>query len=351
MLLRSAYASMLLFSALSLPMGAQTASTAKNTAVPLAGVRYRYWTEELMQFIGPELPYSMISIEVDNRGKAPVYDAMLADKQGKNIVHYVNTDAQLETDRKAGLTVYKVAMQLDEPDALVKGAQYMLRFNTEKGVPVVWQFILGTDLTEQGGGISPVPSAVPEVHYRTVGALAGEGTAIQIGGVTSKADVWKEIAQPPYFVPYRGAVATDIHILTFMPGETVWKQGAREMTDENGTTVSLAREATQFSITDPARGTTAAYQLADGSGIARVSFGPVKAKRNQTVSLVFTPPVAPGIKSTFSMVVGSKDKIVTGTVATAAGSGNSIDESWSLASSTPQRTEPPVVKAQVSVLP
>ena len=194
--------------------------------LPLAGVYYRYWPEQIVQWVGPELPYSMIVLEVDDRGKQPIYDVQLIPRSEGKPVHYTNSAEELAIDQATGQEVNQVAMQFDAPSDPANGAQYMLRFNTEKGTPVVWQFVLGTDVSEQGSGLSPVPAPIPILMYREQGGLAGEGTALQIGGVTSTADVWKEIAQPPYFVPYRGALSTGVHILTFAPVTLAWKSAA-----------------------------------------------------------------------------------------------------------------------------
>jgi hypothetical protein len=196
-------------------LAAQTAPPTQT--LPLAGVYYRYWPEQIVQWVGPELPYTMIVLAVDDRGKQPVYDVQLIPRPAAAPVHYTNSAEELAIIQATGQEVHQVAMQFDAPSDPANGAQYQLRFNTEKGTPVVWQFVLGTDVSEQGSGLSPVPAPIPILMYREQGGLAGQGTALQIGGVTSTADVWKEIAQPPYFVPYRGALSIGVHILTFAP--------------------------------------------------------------------------------------------------------------------------------------
>jgi hypothetical protein len=172
-------------------LAAQTSAT----TLPLAGVYYRYWPEQIVQWVGPELPYSMIVLSLDDRSKQPIYDVQLIPRAVGKPVHYTNSAAELAIVQATGQEVHQVAMQFDGPSDPEKGAQYMLRFNTEKGTPVVWQFVLGTDVSEQGSGLSPVPAPIPILMYREQGGLAGEGTALQIGGVTSTADVWKEIAR------------------------------------------------------------------------------------------------------------------------------------------------------------
>jgi hypothetical protein len=217
-------------------------------------------------------------------------------------------------------------MQFDAPSDPANGAQYQLRFNTEKGTPVVWQFVLGTDVSEQGSGLSPVPAPIPILMYREQGGLAGEGTALQIGGVTSTADVWKEIAQPPYFVPYRGALSTGVHILTFAPVDSTWKSDAQSLTDARGRSLALATTADGATMTDKTLAVSASYALFSNS-VTRVTFAPSGVKGTHSVTLQFSPALAPGSQSTFDVIVGKKTKIASGAVQESAGP--TLTESWS----------------------
>jgi hypothetical protein len=83
-----------LASLVAFPLGsyAQSAQPAQAPSIlPLAGLHYRYWPKQMVQWIGPELPYSMIVLYIDDRGKQPIYDVELMDKSGRNVVHYTNT--------------------------------------------------------------------------------------------------------------------------------------------------------------------------------------------------------------------------------------------------------------------
>ena len=286
------------------PAGSSASADAALSA--LSGLHYRYWPEQIVQWIGPELPYSMIVLNVDDRGKQPVYDVELIDKSGKEIVHYTNSAMELARDQRIGFDVHQVAMKLDGPADPAKGAQYMLRFNTEKGVPVVWQFVLGSDVSEQGSGVSPFAAGpVSLLIYREQGGLAGQGTALQVGSVTSTAAEWTELAQPPYFVPYRGALSVDSHVLSFAPGGPPMKPGPGMTIARNGDTVT---------VTNDALGVTAVYTLDANHAVIRATFGPVKAKSGHTVSVEFTPALMAGGTSKFEVVAGKKNKIAEGTV-------------------------------------
>lgn len=330
------------------PLALSAQTPASSPTLPLAGVYYRYWPEQIVQWVGPELPYSMIVLSVDDREKQPVYDVQLIPRAAGKPVHYTNSAQEMAIDQRAGLEAHQVAMQFDGPSDPEKGAQYMLRFNTDKGTPVVWQFVLGTDVTEQGSGVSPVPAPIPIVMYREQGGLAGEGTALQVGGVTSTADVWKEIAQPPYFVPYRGALSTGVHILTFVPGDITWKSAAQSLTDANGRSLSLTQTGDNTSMTDKALAVTAAYTLA-GQAISRVSFSPAGGKHDHVVTLQFSPALAPGSASSFEIIAGKKTKIAAGSVQESAPQGSALTDSWSFAS--PNDLKPLTAKASESLQP
>jgi hypothetical protein len=334
--------------ALPLTLGAQTAPAASAPTLPLAGVYYRYWPEQIVQWVGPELPYSMIVLSVDDRSKQPIYDVQLIPREAGRPVRYTNSAEELAIDQRMGQEVHQVAMQFDGPSDPENGAQYMLRFNTEKGVPVVWQFVLGSDVSEQGSGLSPVPAPIPILMYREQGGLAGAGTALQIGGVTSTADVWKELAHPPFFVPYRGALSTGVHILTFAPGEVSWKSDAQSLTDANGRSFSVAAAGDTTTMTDKALAVSASYTLAAGA-ISRVTFGPAGGKHDHILTLQFSPALAPGSESSFDVVAGKKTKVATGSVQEAAASASGVTESWTFA--TPDALKPLSAKATETLQP
>lgn len=314
---------------------------------PLAGVHYRYWPLQIVQWIGSELPYSMILVDVDKRGPQPIYDAELFDRAGK-LTHYTNSPEQLALDKRLGAPAFQVPMQLDGPDEPAKGAQYLLRFNTETGTPVSWQFIEGTDESDQGSGLSPIDIPIPILMYREQGALAGEGSAVKIGNTVSTADVWQEFAHPPYFIPYHGAISTGIHILTFVPDNATWKLDGSTLKTEDGVTLAMTHE-TGKGGTQSTTFTNDAYDLsisldheANGA-ISRAWFGPKGAKPEHTVSIAFTPAAAAGVQSKFDVIAGKKTKLASGTVETGSGPDNSVTESWSFA--TPDSVKGKTAKA------
>ena len=184
---------------------------------------YRHWPEQFVQWIGPELPYTMIELYVDPAGGAtPVYDAVLTERATGKRVHYTNQQQMLDIDKRSGADAYLTTMQLDRPANAATGATYLLRFVDHAGQPVSWQFIQGSDISERGGGSSPAGLAPPVLMYRERSAVAGEGSALKIGNAVSVADVWTEISQPPYFVAYHGAISENVDIAVFAGSEQQW---------------------------------------------------------------------------------------------------------------------------------
>jgi hypothetical protein len=309
-----------------------TPAPAAAAVLPLPGVHYRYWPLQIVQWIGPELPYSMIVLEIDNRGKTPVYDVELKPRSAGDPIHYTNSAEELAIDQHAGMTVHQVPMQLDGPPEPAKDAQYLLRFIADDNVPVAWQFVQGTDMSDRGSGMTPVDAPIPVLLYREQGALAGQGSAIKIGSVTSTAEVWSEFAQPPYFVPYHGAISTGVHVLSFAPGVSVWQAKADALTAPTGVSLALQHGDGELTMSYAALGVSMVYTGDSATGISRVGFGPTDAKRDDTVSLVFKTPFRAGATSEFEIVAGKKTKLAAGEVQATKDAHGGTSATWMLRS-------------------
>jgi hypothetical protein len=187
-------------------------------------VSYQYWPTQYIQFLtGPELPYVMFMFEADtSNSKHPSYHASFTTRDGKRI-HYSNTDALTLYYKASGEESYKTefAAEIDDSDKV--GAASTIRFSTRDEKPVEFRFVQGSDVSTQGSGLQPIPTApIPILAYRELGAVAGEGTALKVGDTVSTAEVWTEISHPPYFVAYRGAMTSSAHSLVFYKGTQTW---------------------------------------------------------------------------------------------------------------------------------
>ena len=190
-------------------------------APPNPGIlmNYQYWPEQFVQFVGPELPYSMITVEVAP-GKTPIIAVTLTGRSDHNRTLYSDNPAVIAAAKAQGIEAHQTALAWEEADTQTTGSASTLRMSLADGKPLEWRFVQGSDITDQGGGLTPLAdSPIPILAYREQAAVAGEGTALKIGNVTSTADIWKEISQPPYFIAYHGALSIAAHTLVFQPGK------------------------------------------------------------------------------------------------------------------------------------
>lgn len=202
---------------------AQSKAAPLPPPLPPLHMAYRYWPEQFIQWVGPELPYSTIELYADRAANQPLYDVVLTDRSTGKRVHYSNQQQMVDIDKLSG-DAYLTKIALAAPEAENAGATWNISFTTEDGKPVLWRFIQGSDVTEQGGGLTPMPTLPMLMFmYREQAAVAGEGTALQVGTQVSEADLWKEISHPPYFVAYRGAHSVGVNIAILAPGTVEWK--------------------------------------------------------------------------------------------------------------------------------
>ena len=300
---------------------------------------YRHWPEQFIQWIGPELPYTMIELYVDpGAGTTPVYDAVLTERTTGKRIHYANQQQMVDIDKRSGAEAYLATMQLDRPANAGKDATYLLRFVDHAGEPVSWQFIQGSDISERGGGSSPAGIDPPVLMYRERSAVAGEGAAVKIGNKVSVADVWTEISQPPYFVAYHGAVSENVDIAVFAGAGQQWTTvsapkslavGAEwklKAQDGLGCTLrvqALAGDrATVVDSDDHLPGRTVTIEAVWGSGawsIEKLHYAAAGADAsqdaNQGLTISFVPGAnATGAPSKFEVTAGKKTRIASGVV-------------------------------------
>ncbi len=319
---------------------AQTAAVpaaAPVLAPPVVPIRtvYRFWPLQFVQFVGTELPYSLVMLEVDPAGKKPALVLTLTDRATGKRVHYAETDALVAMEGAAGEESHKAAMAWEPADAEAVGAVSTVRLTLADGKPLVWRFVQGSDVSERGGGMTPLPgSKVPVFAYREQAAVAGEGTALSVGGVVSQATVWTEISQPPYFVAYHGAMSENAHTLVFVPGASDWTVksapaslaagGSWELDGARGdhATVRIDKvDGGQVTMTatdayEPGvQRTIEATHGADGSwSYLRERFSPVKDGAKHGLTMEFVAPLSAGVDSDKVTVLAKKTVLGAGTV-------------------------------------
>jgi hypothetical protein len=326
-------ASLLLCSAVAL--AAQSVEPVLPPPMAPEQIVYRHWPQQFVQWIGPELPYTMIELYVDpGSGATPLYEAVLTERATGKRVHYSNQQQMVDIDNRSGADAYLTNMQLDRPANAGTGATYLLRFVDHMEQPVSWQWIQGSDMSERGGGSSPAGAEPPVLMYRGRSAVAGEGSAIKIGNTVSTADVWTEISQPPYFVAYHGASSENVDFAVFAGAGQQWTTisgpktlaaGAEwKLKSQDGLGCSLRVQAmngdhaTILETDDHLPGRTTTIEAAWTNGawsIEKMHYSAVGADANQGLTISFTPgATAGGAPSKFEVTVGRKTRIASGTV-------------------------------------
>ena len=298
---------------------------------------YRYWPVQFVQFVGPELPYSMIELDVDaGAGKQPLLYVTLTERTSGKRIHYTPDDGLVASAASLGEEAHKTAVAFEAADTENPGSISTLRFTMADGKPLEWRFVQGSDISEQGSGLNPFPEAkIPIFAYREQGALAGEGTALQVGGTVSTAAVWTEYSHPPYFIPYRGAVSEGAHTLVFIPGQQTWTitsapaaltPGATwELEGEHGNHRSIRIDkvdGTHLSVTTTDRfqpGVRCMLEVTrtgDSWTIDRARFSPARDGDKHALTLQFATPLSMTTDhAEVDLVAGKKKTIASGLVA------------------------------------
>ncbi|HEX4157962.1 MAG TPA: hypothetical protein VHY79_05765 [Rhizomicrobium sp.] len=315
-------------------MAAQAAEPVLAPPIAPEQIIYRHWPQQFVQWIGPELPYTMIELYIDpGSGTTPLYEAVLTERGTGKRVHYSNQQQMVDINKRSGADAYLTNMQFDRS---TNGGRptYLLRFVDHAGQPVSWQWIQGSDMSERGGGISPAGVDPPVLMYRGRSAVAGEGSALKIGNTVSTADVWSEISQPPYFIAFHGAFSENVDIAVFAGSGQHWTTisgpqtlaaGAEwKLKSEDGLGCSLrvkamnGDHATILETDDHLPGRTTAIEATWTNGawsIEKLHYSAADADANQGLTISFTPGAnAGGAPSKFEVIAGRKTRIASGTV-------------------------------------
>src|ERR1700683_4526554 len=117
-------------------MAAQSAEPVLPPPIAPEQIIYRHWPEQFVQWIGAELPYTMIELYVDpGSGGTPLYEAVLTERATGKRVHYSNQQQMVDLDKRSGADAYLTNMELDRS---TNGGSptYLLRFVDHAGQPV-----------------------------------------------------------------------------------------------------------------------------------------------------------------------------------------------------------------------
>ncbi|MGI4828144.1 MAG: hypothetical protein ACRYFU_08140 [Janthinobacterium lividum] len=348
-------ASLTIFSHAAQAQTSPASTTSATIAPPMLPLltNYHFWPVQFVQWVGTELPYSMIELDVDpGAGKHPLLYVTLTDRVSGKRIHYAENEGLVATAAAMGEEAHKTTIAYEPADTENTGSITTVRFAMADGKPLQWRFVQGSDISEQGSGLSPLPDAkIPIFAYREQAAVAGEGTALQIADTVSTASVWKEISQPPYFVAYRGADSQNTHTLVFLPGKENWtvtsapaalSSGATwEMDEAKGNHRSIRIDKIDgMHITATATDrfqpgvhcTLEATRTGDGWSLDRVRFAPVRDGEKHALTLQFTTPLSSTADTTNLTLLAGKKPIASGSLAS---TGGPQDHTWTLTFANP----------------
>ena len=328
-----------------IPQFAQTASSALlQPSLPLM-LSYQYWPQQYVQFLGAELPYSTIEVDADSRGHAPIYDVILTESSTGRRIQYSNNDDIVLTANATGGEAHKAVISFEPDETSAGWSISMLRLTLANGEPLLWRFVQGSDISERGSGVTPLPQMpMPIISYREQGAVAGEGTALQVGSTVSAATVWKEMSQLPYFVAYHGAYTEHAQRLIFLVGQEKWTTlsapaklspgGAWEMQSSGGLHRTLRIESMtgpDFVLrgsdrNDPSVGFVVhAKYKGDEWEVESIRYAPVKGGEMHYVDIQFSLPVAPDLKQVeLEISAGKKTRLATGSITYSGAAGDRV---------------------------
>ncbi len=305
---------------------------------------YQYWPVQFVQFVGDELPYSMIMLKVIP-GKHPLLEVVLTERAGGKRIHYTDNDMLLASASGSGDEAHKVALAYEPADTETVGSVTSVRFTLPDGRPLQWRFVQGSDISEQGSGLNPFPgTSIPIFAYREQGAVAGEGTALQVGDVVSTAAVWTEISHPPYFIGYHGAETQSSHTLVFVPGKETWTVKSAPATLATGATWELDSdhgnhrslhidkvEGAKLTVTSTDRFqpgvhcTLSAERVGESWSIESARFAPDHDGDKHWLTVQFARPLSmPADHVPVTLTAGRKTTLATATFSAGATNGSSV---------------------------
>jgi hypothetical protein len=199
----------------------------QNSQVPFPIIpvlaQYEYVPQHFLQWINDHPQYSMIEASV-SKSDPPVVQMVLTEKETRRRIYYCDSEARVKALTSAGQAARFAKIDFRAVTNVAEMPTYGFGFSDERGQALRWRFILASEPTERGAGLTPI-SGAPGLRllYRNLGTAAGAGTAAQIGDKVIEADPWPEISAPPYFVAHRGTYVEGMDVGMLVPGTDNWQ--------------------------------------------------------------------------------------------------------------------------------
>jgi len=315
--------------------------------------QFEYWSQQYVQWPAATFPVWSIEVSefVDRDKKDPLYDVVIEDRKGHKRTHYLSDAVLIPKIHEGEVHVTKINVKKISEDPLT----FEFSFVDEQKRPVFWRFVQGSEVSARGSGLTQIARQDKRplmLMYREQGAVAGQGTALQVGQEVSEAEVWKEISAPPFFVAYRGALTVGSEIAVILYGDVdwhvdqaptslavgqKWKLSSKEQwggkAEEHGGTLEITKIAGsnytfQFRADSFANSEIVAEATAGGWRVLSLANG----TEEHGFAIAFTPGIitsAEGMSNqTFELRMGKSKKVGEGTITTSKSDNGELEWIW-----------------------
>ncbi|HWX40170.1 MAG TPA: hypothetical protein VN345_03390 [Blastocatellia bacterium] len=201
--------------------GAGMATAAAFAPIVPALMDYDYADKYLLQFIDSIPGYQLIEASI-SESRPPVYVVTLTGTGDQpERISYTNSPAKARAIAAIGKKAYFVPMNYKIEQSLGEQPSFNISFKGPRGEAIRWHFVLASEPTERGGGLT---QSIPPLGFlhRRIATAAGEGTSVQIGDRKCDAKPWNEVSVVPYFVAYRGVYTVNSIVGGLVPGGQSW---------------------------------------------------------------------------------------------------------------------------------
>jgi hypothetical protein len=209
--------------------GAGMATAAAFAPIVPALMDYDYADKYLLQFIDSIPGYQLIEASISG-SRPPVYVVTLTGSGDQpERISYTNAPAKARAIAAIGKKAYFVPMNYKIEQSLGEQPSFNISFKGPRGEAIRWHFVLASEPTERGGGLT---QSIPPLGFlhRRIATAAGEGTSVQIGDKKCDAKPWNEVSVVPYFVAYRGVYTVKSIVGGLVPGGQSWSANLPRLT-------------------------------------------------------------------------------------------------------------------------
>ena len=184
---------------------------------------YEYADKYLLQFIDSIPGYQLIEATITESRPPVCVVTLTGSGEQPQRISYTNSQVKARAITAIGKKAYFVPINYKSEQNLGEQPSFNISLKGSKGEAIRWHFLLASEPTERGGGLT---QSIPPLGFlqRRIATAAGEGTSVQIGDRTCEAKPWTEISVIPYFVAYRGVYTVNSILGGLVPGGRSWRE-------------------------------------------------------------------------------------------------------------------------------